>query len=42
MDIQGLGEAVVEELFAKKLVADMADLYRVRKDQLLRLSLIHI
>ena len=38
MDIQGLGEAVVEELFAKKLVADMADLYRVRKDQLLRMA----
>jgi DNA ligase (NAD+) len=38
MDIQGLGEAVVEELFAKKLVADMADLYRVRKDQLLTMA----
>lgn len=38
MDIQGLGEAVVGELFSKKIVTDMADLYRLNKDQLLTLE----
>lgn len=38
MDIQGLGEAVVGELFAKKIVTDLADLYRVNKAQLLTLE----
>jgi DNA ligase (NAD+) len=38
MDIQGLGEAAVEELLSKKIVADMADLYRLRKEQLLSLE----
>lgn len=38
MDIQGLGEAVVGELFSKKMVTDLADLYRVSKEQLLTLE----
>ncbi|MBK8575822.1 MAG: NAD-dependent DNA ligase LigA [Elusimicrobia bacterium] len=38
MDIQGLGEAVVGELFSKKMVTDLADLYRVKKEQLLTLE----
>ena len=38
MDIQGLGEAVVGELYSKKIVKDMADLYRINKEQLLTLE----
>jgi DNA ligase (NAD+) len=38
MDIQGLGEAVVGELFSKKIVTDLVDLYRVNKAQLLTLE----
>ena len=33
MDIDGLGEAVVEQLFAAGLVADIPDLYRLTADQ---------
>jgi DNA ligase (NAD+) len=38
MDIQGLGEAVVQELHAKGFVKDLADLYLVTRDQLLTLE----
>ncbi|MBI3325023.1 MAG: NAD-dependent DNA ligase LigA [Candidatus Omnitrophica bacterium] len=39
MDIEGLGEAVAEQLVAKGLVRDMADIYRLAKPQLLGLAL---
>jgi DNA ligase (NAD+) len=38
MDIQGLGEAVVQELLAKGLARDLADIYNLTKDQLLTLE----
>lgn len=38
MDIEGLGEALVDQLVAAKLVGDIADLYRLRQDQLLGLE----
>jgi DNA ligase (NAD+) len=38
MDIQGLGEAVVQELLAKGLARDLADIYALAKDQLLTLE----
>jgi DNA ligase (NAD+) len=38
MDIQGLGEALVEQLAAKELVADVADLYRLEVEQLAELE----
>lgn len=38
MDIENLGSAVVEQLVAKGLIADAADLYYLRKDQLLELD----
>lgn len=38
MDIQGLGEAVVAELRAKNKVADLADLYRLTKEDFLELE----
>jgi len=37
MDIDGLGQAVVDELMARKLVTDVADLYYLKKAQLLEL-----
>ena len=39
MDIEGLGEAVVQELLAKDLVKDFADIYHLQKDDFLKLSL---
>jgi len=38
MDIQGLGEAVVQGLLAKKLVRDLADLFTLTREQLLTLD----
>ncbi|MBP9128401.1 MAG: NAD-dependent DNA ligase LigA [Elusimicrobia bacterium] len=38
MDIQGMGDAVVGELRAKKYVTDLADLFRLTKAQLLTLE----
>jgi DNA ligase (NAD+) len=39
MDIEGLGESVVEQLVAKKMVSDFADIYFLKKDDLLKLEL---
>ncbi|MEQ1918172.1 MAG: NAD-dependent DNA ligase LigA, partial [Elusimicrobiota bacterium] len=39
MDIVGLGDSAVDQLVAKKLVADAADLYSLEKAQLLGLEL---
>lgn len=39
MDIEGLGEAVVEGLLKEKLVEDVADIYKLDKKDLLRLEL---
>lgn len=39
MDIEGLGEAVVDELVNKKLVNDFADIYSLKKSDLLQLEL---
>lgn len=39
MDIQGLGEAAVKELIAKRLVNDFADIYYLKEEQILRLEL---
>lgn len=38
MNITGLGPAVVEKLFAKELVQDVADIYRLTKEDLLQLE----
>ncbi|MFZ5654122.1 MAG: NAD-dependent DNA ligase LigA [Pseudomonadota bacterium] len=38
MDIEGLGEKLVEQLVARDLVRTVADLYRLRRDQLLGLD----
>ncbi|WP_269543098.1 NAD-dependent DNA ligase LigA [Cerasicoccus fimbriatus] len=38
LDIENLGEAVVDQLVTAELVADPADLYALRKDQLLELE----
>lgn len=39
MDIEGMGKALVEQLVAKKLVRDFADIYTLTKQQLLTLDL---
>ena len=39
MDIEGLGEAAVQQLVEKQLVRDFADLYRLQRDELLTLEL---
>jgi len=39
MDIEGLGESIVRELLEKKLVRDPADIYFLKKEQLLELDL---
>jgi DNA ligase (NAD+) len=39
MDIEGLGEAVVEQLFASGKVQDISDIYQLRKADLLTLDL---
>ena len=38
MDIEHLGEAVVNQLFDRELISDIADLYRLEKDSLLDLE----
>ena len=38
MNIEGLGEKVVSQLFAEKLIEDVADLYQLRSEQLLGLE----
>jgi DNA ligase (NAD+) len=39
MDIQGMGEAAVEQLVAKGMVKDFADIYYLKKTDLLKLEL---
>ncbi len=39
MDIEGLGEAVVEQLVSRRLIHDVADLYTLREQDLLTLEL---
>ncbi|OQW98637.1 MAG: hypothetical protein BWK68_00350 [Elusimicrobia bacterium A5] len=39
MDIEGLGEAAVVQLISKKMVSDFADIYYIKKDDLLKLEL---
>ncbi|HPN88030.1 MAG TPA: NAD-dependent DNA ligase LigA [Candidatus Omnitrophota bacterium] len=39
MDIEGLGEAVVEDLLKKELVKDVADIYFLKKEDVLSLQL---
>jgi DNA ligase (NAD+) len=38
MDIEGLGEKLIDQLVDTKLVTDVADLYRIRADQLIALE----
>ncbi|HZG74189.1 MAG TPA: NAD-dependent DNA ligase LigA [Chondromyces sp.] len=38
MNIEGLGEKVISQLFREKLVHDVADIYKLRKEQLLELE----
>ena len=38
MDIEGLGEKIVRQLIAKELVRDFADVYYLKKEQLLKLE----
>lgn len=38
MDIEGLGEKIVRQLIEKELVRDFADLYYLKKEQLLKLE----
>lgn len=38
MNIDGLGEKVVSQLFAEKLIKDVADLYKLTREQLLALE----
>ncbi|HBU08116.1 MAG TPA: NAD-dependent DNA ligase LigA [Candidatus Omnitrophica bacterium] len=38
MDIEGLGEAIVRQLIEKELVRDFADVYYLKKEQLLKLE----
>ena len=39
MDIEGLGEAAVNQLLTKKLIKDLADIYSLKKEDLLHLEL---
>jgi len=39
MDIEGLGESVVDELVRRKMVEDLTDIYRLKKEDLLNLPL---
>ena len=39
MDIEGMGEAVVLQLVGKKMVNDFADIYELKKEDLLKLEL---
>lgn len=38
MDIEGLGDALIEQLVDQKLIESIADLYRLKKDDLLKLE----
>ena len=38
MNIDGLGEKVIEQLYQEQLIADIADIYKLTKDQLLELE----
>lgn len=38
MNIDGLGEKVISQLFAEKLIADVADIYKLTQEQLLSLE----
>lgn len=38
MNIEGLGEKVIEQLYHEQLIADIADIYKLTKDQLLELD----
>lgn len=38
MNIEGLGEKVITQLFQENLVADVADIYKLTKDQLIQLE----
>jgi DNA ligase (NAD+) len=38
LDIEGLGEKIVEQLIESELISDVADLYALRKEQLLELD----
>jgi DNA ligase (NAD+) len=38
MNIDGLGEKVISQLFAEKLIADVADIYKLTREQLLSLE----
>jgi DNA ligase (NAD+) len=38
MNIEGLGEKVISQLFAEKLIVDVADIYKLTKEQLLGLE----
>ncbi|MCQ9207852.1 MAG: NAD-dependent DNA ligase LigA [Omnitrophica bacterium] len=39
MDIEGMGRAVIEQLVKKRIVKDLADIYSLTKEQLLKLDL---
>lgn len=39
MDIEGMGDSVVEQLFSRELIDDVADIYRLKIEDLLRLDL---
>jgi DNA ligase (NAD+) len=39
MDIEGMGEAAIEQLIANRMLKDFADIYFLKKDELLRLEL---
>ncbi|MDP3732605.1 MAG: NAD-dependent DNA ligase LigA, partial [Candidatus Omnitrophota bacterium] len=39
MDIEGMGEVVVEQLVRKRLIKDFADIYSLKKEDLLKLEL---
>jgi DNA ligase (NAD+) len=39
MDIESMGEAVVKQLLEKKLVSDFSDIYKLKKEALLKLDL---
>ncbi|MBE4907344.1 NAD-dependent DNA ligase LigA [Bacillus luteolus] len=38
MNIDGLGEKVIAQLFQEKLITNVADIYKLRKDQLIQLE----
>jgi DNA ligase (NAD+) len=38
MNIDGLGEKVISQLFAEKLIADVADIYKLTREQLISLE----